>query len=45
MKLCQVLTSKEPSTTKGSKDGVKVLPEDISLDKERVMKVNVGIHY
>ncbi|XP_060172138.1 uncharacterized protein LOC132603213 [Lycium barbarum] len=37
------LTSQEPSTTEASEDDVEVLSEDISLCKEWVMKVNVGM--
>ncbi|XP_060202558.1 uncharacterized protein LOC132630984 [Lycium barbarum] len=37
------LTSQEPSTTEESEDDVEVLSEDVSLGKEWVMKVNVGM--
>lgn len=37
------LTSKKLSTVEGSEDKVKVLPEDVSLGKEWVMKVNAGM--
>jgi len=34
------LTSQEPSVTEASEDEVEVLPEDVSLGKEWIMKVN-----
>ncbi|KAG5610873.1 hypothetical protein H5410_022154 [Solanum commersonii] len=36
-------TSQEPSTTETSEDDVEVLPEYVSLSREWVMKVNVGM--
>ncbi|XP_070001952.1 uncharacterized protein [Nicotiana sylvestris] len=37
------LTSQEPSATEASEDEVEVLPEDVSLGKEWVMKMNAGM--
>lgn len=39
----EVLTSQEPSATEASEDEVEVLPEDVSLGKEWVMKMNAGM--
>ncbi|KAG5596113.1 hypothetical protein H5410_037345 [Solanum commersonii] len=37
------LTSQEPSAIEASEDDVKVISKDVSLGREWVMKVNVGI--
>ncbi|XP_070020232.1 uncharacterized protein [Nicotiana sylvestris] len=37
------LTSQKSSATEASEDEVKVLPEDVSLGKEWVMKMNAGM--
>uniref|UniRef100_M1DT57 Uncharacterized protein n=1 Tax=Solanum tuberosum TaxID=4113 RepID=M1DT57_SOLTU len=37
------ITSQEPSTTEAIEDDVKVLLEDVTLSKEWITKVNVGM--